>query len=91
MFEDGCAASRYKFVTEPEICHGAEICWRADERIRVPEQNKLSRNRKPRKNRDKFINTTVRVRLSNQFKCQDNYTFSAESKKSGYIENFAAR
>jgi len=28
--------SRCKFVTEPEICPGAEVCLWADERIRVP-------------------------------------------------------
>ena len=29
------AVSRYKVVSEPEICHGAEFKLRADERIRV--------------------------------------------------------
>jgi hypothetical protein len=39
--------SRYKFVTEPENCHGAEVCFRADERIRVPGQQKSYRKQKP--------------------------------------------
>ena len=33
--------SRYKFVTEPVICHGAEVYWRADARIRVPRTRKI--------------------------------------------------
>ena len=41
---------------------------RADERIRVPVHDELSRKQKAlRKNRDEFINATVRVRLSNYY------------------------
>jgi len=57
-----------QIVTEPEICHGKGFCLRADARIRVPGHDKLSRKQKCRKNRDEFINATVRVICRVSFK-----------------------
>jgi hypothetical protein len=63
-FEVGCAEIAV------QICHGARnlswcrVYWLAYARIRVPGHDKLSRKQKNPQNRDKFINTTVRVRWS---------------------------
>jgi len=47
--------------SEPVICHGAEFSGGQMRVSGYNSQQDLSKKQKPRKNRDKFINTTVRV------------------------------
>ena len=66
MTRRGWCSVAVQFVSKRLFSHGAEVCWRADERVRVWPISIRHTGRSKSKNRDKQLTFIVRVRFSKQ-------------------------